>query len=128
MAINVKQMQAILSLPAPKRYDHFVKRVVGWGCVWMLDDDDWVLAETDDGTSILPIWPDREYAERCISGDWDKCSAKSLPLEQFLDVLVPSMIEKGIEPGVFFSDEKGAINVQLHELVRDLRSEMKRYV
>lgn len=36
MSKSEKQIEAILKLPAPKRYSHFIKKVVGWKQLWAL--------------------------------------------------------------------------------------------
>jgi hypothetical protein len=39
MSISQKQIEAILRLPVPGRYSHFIKKVVGWKQLWALYDD-----------------------------------------------------------------------------------------
>lgn len=127
MGISQKQIEAILNLPAPKRYSHFVKKVVGWKKVWALFDDGWAMSETDNGELVFPLWPEIEYAELCISGKWESYKPVAIELDEVLDSLIPMLRERGILPGVFFTLSNGSINVAVDELERDLREELSRY-
>jgi hypothetical protein len=44
MEVNPKQMEAVLALPGPKRFQHFIKVVADWQEVWGLYRDGWALA------------------------------------------------------------------------------------
>ncbi|MCR9628583.1 DUF2750 domain-containing protein [Vibrio antiquarius] len=127
MSINQKQIEAVLQLPAPKRYSHFIKKVVGWKKVWALYNDGWALSETDDETLILPLWPEKEYADLCISGDWSAYEARSIDLEEVLDDMLPMLRERKILPGVFFTMEDGSVNATVDQLESDLITELSKY-
>lgn len=127
VGISQKQIEAILSLPPPKRYSHFVKKVVGWQKVWALFDDGWAMSETDEDEPVFPLWPEKEYAELCISGDWENYKPVAIELGEMLDSLIPMLRERKILPGVFFTLSGGSINVTVDTLEKDLREELSRY-
>jgi hypothetical protein len=127
MNISKKQIEAILNLPAPKRYEHFIKKVVGWRKLWALYDDGWALSETKGGQLIFPLWPEREYAELCISGIWSDYQAIEIELDEVLDSLIPMLRNEGILPGVFFTLNAGSIDVEIDQLEEDLRYELSKY-
>lgn len=127
MSLSKLQMEAILNLPPPKRYSHFIKKVVGWKKVWGLYDNGWAMSETDNGELVFPLWPEKEYAELCITGDWANYNAEEIELDEVLDSLIPMLREKGILPGVFFTVAEGSINATVDELENDLREELSHY-
>jgi hypothetical protein len=127
MSVNAKQLDAVLRLPAPKKYSHFIKKAVGWGKIWGLYNEGWAMTELSDGTMILPIWPEVEYAERCIGGEWRDFTPKSIGIDEVLDSMIPMLQNNGVLPGVFFSTESGSVEVSLDEFERDLRAELSRY-
>ena len=127
MGISQKQIEAILNLPAPKRYSHFVKKVVGWKKVWALFDDGWAMSETDKGEPVFPLWPEKEYAELCISGEWENYKPVAIELDELLDSLIPMLREREIFPGVFFIPTRGSVDVTLDTLENDLKEELSRY-
>jgi uncharacterized protein DUF2750 len=56
--LNDKEFAAVLALPAPRRYEYFVKKVADRDTMWSLRDrDGWVTTADDDGNLHLPFWP-----------------------------------------------------------------------
>lgn len=127
MAINQKQIDAILALPAPKRYSHFIKKVVGWQKMWGLYDGGWAMAESDDGEPVLPLFPEKEYAELCISGEWSNYKPKEIELSEVFENVIPTLREQNILPGVFYTMEYGSISANVDELESDLKVELSKY-
>lgn len=127
MGISQKQIDAILNLPPPKRYSHFIKKVVGWGKVWALYDDGWALSETDGGETVFPLWPEKEYADLCATAEWANYKSEAIELDELLGSLIPVLRQKGILPGVFFTLDGGSVNVTLDQLEKDLREELTKY-
>lgn len=126
MTINAKQMEAVLMLPPPKRYSHFIKKVVSWRKMWGLYSDGWAMSEAPYGSPVLPLWPERQYAERCVGGEWSAYEPRAIQLDDALDNMIPMLRERGIQPGVFFDVGQGSINVTVDELERDLRAELQK--
>ena len=127
MSVNQKHIEAILKLPAPKRYSHFIKNFVGGKQLWALYDYGWAMSESDDGQPIFPLWPEKEYADLCISGDWANYTPKSIELDEVLDSMIPMLRERGILPGVFFTTKDGSVNASVDQLEEDLRAELSHY-
>ncbi len=127
MSVSQKQIEAILKFPAPKRYSHFIKKVVGWKQLWALYDDGWAMSESDDGQPIFPLWPEKEYADLCVSGDWGNYTPKSIELDEVLDSMIPMFRGRGILPGVFFTMKDGSVNASVDQLEEDLRAELSHY-
>jgi hypothetical protein len=125
--ISQKQIEAILKLPAPQRYDHFIKKVVGWGKLWGLCEDGWAMSETDEGEPVLPLWPEREYAQLSATDIWASYAPREIELEEFLEDVLPSLREQGVHPGVFFVPDKGSIDIDIDQLEKDLREELSKY-
>ena len=55
--LSVKQVESVLRLPGPKRYEHFIKQVADREEGRGLDSDGWALAGTDEGEEAFPLWP-----------------------------------------------------------------------
>jgi Protein of unknown function (DUF2750) len=120
------EVDAMLELPAPQRYRHFIEKVVGLRRMWGLYADGWAMSETPEGRQVLPLWPAREYAERNIADEWSNHQAREIDLDAALAMMIPTLREQGILPGIFFSPDQGSINITLDELERDLRAELAR--
>ncbi len=127
MSVNPKQIESVLNLSAPKRYNHFIKKVVGWKRLWALYDGGWALSESENGELILPLWPEKEYADLCVSGEWSNYVPTSIELDEVLESMIPMLREKGVSPGVFFTTKDGSVNASVDELESDLKEELSKY-
>jgi hypothetical protein len=127
MAVSEKQVQAILALPPAKRYDHFVKKVVGWRKLWGLYQDGWAMSQTEKGDPVFPLWPEPEYAALCASGVWEGYVAEEIDLTDFLNELLPKLREDGVLPGAFYVTDGGSVNVSSDQLETDLKNELAKY-
>jgi hypothetical protein len=124
--VNPQQIEAVLQLPGPQRYRHFIEKAVEARRMWGLYGDGWAISQTPDGRQVLPLWPEREYAELCIAEEWSNHQAREIDIDAALGMMIPTLREQGILPGVFFSPEQGSINMTLDEFERDLRAELAR--
>ncbi|HKV39540.1 MAG TPA: DUF2750 domain-containing protein [Blastocatellia bacterium] len=127
MALRPEQIKAVLALPGPKRYEHFIKQVVDWEQAWGLYQDGWALAEMDDGVSTFPLWPHEDYAALCADKDWAGYEPTAIPLDELMSELLPSLQREGILPAVFFTPHDNAVTPSVEELLEHLREELKQY-
>jgi hypothetical protein len=127
MPVSQKQIAAILALPPPQRYDHFIKKVVGWRKAWGLHQDGWAMLETADGEPVFPLWPEKEYAELCAAADWAGYEAREIELDELMTDLLPMLAERGVHPGVFFVPDQGSIDITIDQLQQDLQQELSKY-
>jgi len=125
--ISEKQVSAVIKLPAPKRYSHFVKEVAGWEEVWGLYQDGWALATNSENEFFLPVWPAREYAELCRGTTWSDYEAKSICLYDFMERLLPDLSNEGILPCIFYLPTDKGIIPKLEILLEDLKTELDKY-
>jgi uncharacterized protein DUF2750 len=127
MKVNPKEIEALISSSGEKRYTYFVKRIVDWEEVWGLYNDGWALASTDDGQTIFPVWPAKEYAALCIKGMWSAFKPKVIPLDDFLVELIPNLRTDRVALGVFSTPEKTAVVPDLDQIKEDIVSEISKY-
>lgn len=125
--MNSKKMESVLALPIQQKYDHFIKKSVGWGEMWSLYDDGWASTEDQNGDMLIPLWPEREYAEHFRVDFWESYTVNSIPLQEALDHMLPYLKDKNILLGIFFSPTYGSITTSYKEFEADLRAEMSKY-
>lgn len=119
-------MQEALKLEAPKRYEHAIKQIVGWGELWGLYDNGWALV--GDGTEkYLALWPAKEYAELCINNEWGSYHSKNIKLEDFMEKTIKDLIENRIHLAIFITPEDKGITPSYEEFVKDINNELERY-
>lgn len=122
-----KEIEAVLALDGPARFEHFVKRVVDEERAWGLWKDGWALMAGSEGEQVFPLWPAREYAERCRLEDWSTYQPEEVPLQGLVDELLPKLRDRGIRPGIFPTPSGKGVTTTVDELSAALRREMGRY-
>ena len=125
MKIDTRQVQAIVMLPGPQRYEYFVKRVAETGVVWSLFRQGWALAKKEDGALVFPLWPDREFATICADYEWTGYDPASFALDELVDELLPQLEQDGIVTGVFYTPGARDVMPSAGLLRRDLLDERR---
>ena len=124
---NEKELEAVLRLDAKGRFEHFVKRVADEERAWGLWKDGWAMFATDEGGTAFPLWPAKEYADRCRTGDLASHVAEAIPLEDLLNELLPKLEARGVRPAVFPTPAGKGVLVSTSELAASLRQELENY-
>jgi hypothetical protein len=127
MKVNPRQMEAVLALPGVKRFEHFIKVIADWQEVWGLYDNGWALAAADDGTTVFPLWPAKEYAQVCAVNEWTGYEPRSISLIDFTEGLLPKLKLDGVLPGVFFTPTSRGVTPSVDELKLALDAELQNY-
>lgn len=127
MKVSPKQMDAVLALPGIKRFEHFIKVIADWQEVWGLYQDGWALAAADDGTTVFPLWPAKEYAQVCAANEWTGYEPRSISLSDFTEVLLPKLKLDGVLPGVFFTPTSKGVTPSVDDLKSALEAELQNY-
>lgn len=127
MKLTPKQIEAVLALSGPDRYRHFIKVAADQRRVWGLHHrDGWALAATAANEPVFPVWPAREYAERCASSEWSGYEPREIELDEFLYGLLPTLRERRTLLGVFYTPHDKGVTPSLDRLEEDLRAELAR--
>ena len=126
--INDEEFQGVLKLPAPKRYEYFVKKVADGEELWSLSNDSgWALTSDDDGTELVPMWPHERFAEACIIGVWSAYRPKSIQLDRWLAAWIPGIIKDSRKIAVFKTPDGKGIVVEPERLKNDIEQELTNY-
>jgi hypothetical protein len=125
--VHPKELEALLKLPAPARYENFIRTVADWEEAWGLYRDGWAMSGTHSGDRVFPLWPAKAFADACAEGEWSGYAAESIPLDDLLNGLLPKLKEDGVFPSVFFTPEQGSVDVDASKLIDDLREVCKDY-
>lgn len=127
MVLHPKQIEAVLRLPGPERYKHFIKQVADTEKVWGLYKDGWALAATGDGTEVFPVWPAKEYATLCAKDEWLGFEPSEISLNDFMNELLPKLKAGGKLPGVFYTPNDKGVTLEIRQLLADLEKELENY-
>lgn len=123
--VTAKEMEHVWKLDSARRYERFVKRVADAAQAWGLWDDGWASYE-DAGEAFLPLWPDREYADACRAGGWEKYAAREIPVDELLELLA-GLRENGVQVAAFPRPDGNAATVAPDVLAEALRGALGEY-
>jgi hypothetical protein len=97
--LEENEAEQLFALPVRDRAVTFFQLVADWEEAWGLrDEEGWVVAKETDA---LPLWPHAAFAEACARGPWEGTAPESIPLEDFLEELLPLLAEDGLLVAVF---------------------------
>ena len=126
MKITQKQIEAVIALPGPRRYAHFVKVVADQRRAWGLYSDGWALAGTSEEIPVFPLWPAREYAALCAAGEWSQYEPREIDLDDLFERLLPSLKERKTSLGIFYTPSDKGVLPTIEQFEKDLHTEIER--
>ncbi len=123
--LNPEQYASVSSLPAPKRYQHFIGRVADWQYIWGLKDESgWVSAADDSGNPTFLVWPHPDYAAACATGSWSGNRPAPIEVHEFVDVWLPGMTQDGVAVAVFPTATMRGVVVPASQLRQAIQDEL----
>lgn len=125
-SMNNKELEAVMKLPANKRYEYFIKKVVDFEEVWGLYNDGWAMTQDNTGEMLIPFWPSKEFAELCSIDEWSDFAPESIELEEFINDWLPGIQDDGYKVSVFWNNDDSAV-LEVDTLLKDLEKELEKY-
>ncbi|GGO00488.1 DUF2750 domain-containing protein [Saccharibacillus kuerlensis] len=123
--MNLKQFNAIVSRPADLRYDYFVKKTANTQMLWGLYNEGWAMTTAPDGSALLPLWPEDEFALHCAIDEWNGYTSRPLDLHAFMEKILPKLEQDGVRTAIFYNNSDSAI-VGAGKLLEDLKAALAR--
>jgi len=126
--INQIQFEKVRSLPAKRRYEHFIKRVADSCAVWTLRAQDGpLLFGGKNDRAYIPVWPYPVYARYMAMFRWNGCYPEEIDLDDFLLKWIAAAERQGRAFAVFPSDDgRGAVTSPA-QLLWDISRELEWY-
>lgn len=125
-ALEEEEQRLALALPSRERYSYFIQLLVDEESVWGLrDDEGWVLGSDPEHGDIFPLWPHSAFAEACARGTWEGGKPAEIPLDEFIEDLLPLLEEDHITVAAFPTPDGNSLLVSPKDLDRDLRTEIE---
>ena len=121
------KLRNIQNLSPQDRYGYFIRKVADFEEVWLIHDNGQYVTLGDKEEQIaIPVWPEKEFAEQVLTGDWKDYTAESKNVHDFVEWL-DTLEEEGYKiagfPGI---DLKGVV-VTADEMKNHLIYELQQY-
>lgn len=126
--IGDREFQAVIALPAPERYEHFIKRVADSMELWGLrSSEGWLLLGDDEDKEAFPVWPAERYAAAYAREQ--ECVEEPVPIDAavWLEEMLPQLEADGVLVAAFPVPSGGAITVTAEEHTGHLVAELEEY-
>lgn len=126
--MHTEKIENVIKLTIEEKYDYFIRNVAELEEVWGLYKDNWALLSDDGHKIIFPVWPEKEFAILCCSGQWADYKPKMIPLIEFMNQWIPKMEKDSVQVNVFYvpGNKEGSI-IKPDILLNDLKEELAKY-
>ena len=121
--IEESEVEQLLALSAGDRAIAFFQLVADWEEAWGLRDDaGWVVAKETDA---LPLWPHPAFAAACAQEAWEGTTPELIPIDDFLEELLPLLEEDSLLVAVFPTPGDPGTLLSPAEVKQRLEAEME---
>lgn len=121
-----KEIEAVKKIPAYKRYQYFIKKVVDYEEIWGLNKDGWAISEDEKGNKLFPIWPTKDFAVLCSIEDWKEYRPSKIGIDDFINNWIPGLTKDSLKISVFWNNHDSIV-IEPIELLKDLEEELEKY-
>lgn len=125
--MNESKIKNVLALDSTERYGYLVRKVADFETIYLIaDNEDQYVMIGSNGVSVLPVWPEKEFAELFLSDDWKDYKVAEYSLIDFmgwLDDLENDKVELAGFPNLNFN----TVHVSAIEMKNHLLYEISQY-
>ena len=128
MIVNDKEFASVISLSAPERYEHFIKRVADSMELWGLrSSEGWLLLGDDEEKEAFPVWPAERYAAAYAKDQ--ECIEEPVPIDAavWLQEMLPQLEADGVLVAAFPVPSGPGIIVSAEQHTEHLVVELEEY-
>ncbi|MCW3167865.1 DUF2750 domain-containing protein [Chryseobacterium sp. 09-1422] len=122
-----KKISEVLKMSLDEKYEYFIRKVADFELIWGLNSDGWALYGDSKGNRVLPLWPEKEFAEVCAVDEWKDYIPEAIELENFLHKWVSGMTNDNTLISVFPTVISSGLIISPSDLNQDLLHESEQY-
>ena len=125
--MHPEKQKNILNLSSKDRYGYFIRKVADSEEVCLIKEGDkYVTVGDNDEQIIIPVFPEKEFAELLLTDDWTECTIEKLEVHQFLEWLDQLQQDK-VNIAAFPKSDFTAVVVEPEEMKNHLLYELQQY-
>ena len=118
--VTDEEFEEVRRLSPLERYTYFMERVLEHEEVWVLvqpeDDQVGLVEDPEEGVVYMMAWPHERFAGAERERDWEAHEPKPFTLEEWLGVVLPTLVRDGVSVGVFPVWDRGVWALGADEL------------
>ena len=121
------KIKNVLNLSSEDRYGYFIRKVADSEEVWIIKEEGKYVTLGDDSEQIIiPVFPEKEFADLLLNDDWEKCTVEKLDLHMFMDWL-DELQQDEVKIAGFPKNDFKAVVVEPEEMKNHLLFELQQY-
>ena len=125
--MNQQKINSVFALSSKDRYDYLIRRMADFETIYLITDGEgnYVMIGSE-GVNVLPVWPEREFAELFLTDAWSDYLVEENSIYEFIDWL--NELGKGsIEIAGFPNRELNTVHVTAMKMKNHLEHEISQY-
>jgi hypothetical protein len=121
------KIKNILALSAEDRYGYFIRNVADFEEVWLIKHNDKFVMLGDKAEQlVIPVWPEKEFAELLLTKEWETYIVEKMDLSDFM-IWLDKLNQENINLAGFPKDDLTAVVVNAEEMKNHLIYELQKY-
>lgn len=125
--MNQQKINNVFALDSTERYGYLIRKVADFETIYLIADneDNYVMIGSNE-INVLPVWPEKEFAELFLTDDWKDYKVVEYPVNEFMDLLDDLEKDK-VELAGFPNIYLDTVHVSAIDMKNNLLYEMSQY-
>ena len=125
--MNQQKINNIFALDSKERYGYLLRKVADFETIYLIADNEekYVMIGSND-LNVLPVWPEKEFAELFLTDDWKNYNVVEYEIHDFMEWLTDLEKEK-ISLAGFPNSDFNTVHVSALDMKKHLLFELSQY-
>ncbi len=125
--MNQQKIENVFALNSTERYGYMLRKVADFETIYLISDieDNYVMIGSKN-INVLPVWPEKEFAELFLTEDWESCKVVEYNIHDFIRWLT-ELEKEHVDIAGFPNLEFSIIHVSAIEMKNHLLYELSQY-
>jgi hypothetical protein len=125
--MNKNKIKNVFALDSTERYGYMLRKVADFETIYLIADneDKYVMIGSNE-VNVLPVWPEKEFAELFLTDDWKDYKVVEYSIYDFMDFLVDLEKDK-VELAGFPNLDFNTVRVSATDMKNHLLYEISQY-
>lgn len=128
MTLTPELIASIEKYDEQKRFKYLLETVIKHQEIWVLVDEHGCMMLNTEDEDCVPVWPNKEFAQTWISGDWQACKAEAISLSKWQNSWTKGLAEDELAIVVFPNQNEEGVVIFPDEFDFELSKQVKKAV
>ncbi|WP_419211350.1 DUF2750 domain-containing protein [Maribacter sp. X9] len=125
--MNQQKIKNIFALDSKERYGYLLRKVADFETIYLIaDNEDKYVMIGSNGLSVIPVWPEKEFAELFLTDDWKDYKVIEYDIYDFMEWLTDLENER-VDLAGFPNSDFNTVHVSAVDMKNHLLFELSQY-